>query len=141
LAAKDGYIERKKVAGGEGRGREESLSNIIRSESRRKSPEVKEEALPWAIEGAGGKERRGVKGGRKAWKFLRSCSSIQGSIDRQDRGRDILSRLDRRKFFNLDQSQSQSFVIAFFFLFILREIAQLTTFQWRSIYEQPLSFD
>lgn len=121
LAAKDGYIERKKVAGGEGRGREESLSNIIRIESRRKSPEVKEEALPWAIEGAGGKERRGrggVKGGRKAWKFLRSCSSIQGSIDRQDRARDFLSRLDRRKFFNLDQSQSHSFVIAFvFFLF------------------------
>lgn len=110
------------AGGGGGRGKEEeSLSNIIRIESRWKSPEVTEEALSWAIEGAGGKERRGGQGRKKGMEmgFLRSSSSIQGSIDRQDRGRDFLSRFDRRKFFNLDR-RFQSFVIAFFYLSYVR---------------------
>lgn len=40
-------------------GREESLSSVIRIESRRKSPEVKEEALPRAIESVGGGKEGG----------------------------------------------------------------------------------
>lgn len=85
MAAKDAYIERKEMAvgrRGELEGREESLSSVIRIEPRRKSPEVKEEALPWAIEGVGGEGRKGgVKGeGKRHGNFSGATSPYRALL-------------------------------------------------------------